>query len=148
MCIRDRTSASGAGTMTIKDASGSTVTLTPNGAIYGQTSANVGNAADCAGGTTLLSSTCNNPKNNWVYYDFPNDCSAASPPQYTLLSGNTAVLTTGCGTTLYPTTISLAQACAAVTNAPSLSLAPSKTPSVTPSVSPSCLLYTSPSPRD
>ncbi|GFH53589.1 hypothetical protein CTEN210_10065 [Chaetoceros tenuissimus] len=139
------TAASGAGTMTINDASGTTVTLTPNGAIYGQTSETVGNAADCAGGTTLLSSTCNREENNWVYYDFPNDCSAASPPQYTLLSGNTQVLETGCGTTLYPTTISLAQACAAVTNAPSLSLAPSKAPSVTPSVSPSAFPSAQPS---
>ena len=56
----------------------------------------------CVGSTELIS-TCNNPKYNWVYYEFDTFCN--KQVKYTFLSGNTAVLTEGCWN-LYPATIS------------------------------------------
>ena len=81
-------SASDAGTMTIRDVNGSSQTLYPNGILNNQSSSSIGAAADCVNGISTQSSTCNDSRsgtNNWVYYDFANDCSLATPPQYTCL---------------------------------------------------------------
>ena len=43
---------------------------------------------------------CNNGNDDWVYFDYSTSCDRAV--QYTLLAGNTCVLTDGCGGNLYP----------------------------------------------
>lgn len=116
----DLSSASEAGTMDLIDPAGDTIELAPDGHINNQSSTSIGQAADCVDGTSFESSTCSDPYQDWVYYDFPNDCGLASPPEYTLVLGNTVYLREGC-TNLYPTTISLALACTVVTTSPSVS---------------------------
>lgn len=91
-----------AGTMTIQEGS-TQVTKIPDGVLNNYDDTRTDQDWDCLGGVGAIPAvvtTCNNPQNNWVYYRYPLQCGA--PVTYTLLSGNTAVLTSGCGNTLYP----------------------------------------------
>merc|ERR1719221_2436229 len=84
----------------------------------------------CADGfSTDLITTCSSDDhhNDWAVYEFTvGSCSTTS--SFTLLSGNTVVLTEACGN-LYPATISGSVACP-TTNSPTPS--PTATPSPTP----------------
>lgn len=98
-------SASSAGTMTIQDNSnGGTLTKVPDGL---ENDVEWQNLSGCSGGS---SPTPNNfcssyvsRYDDFVYYDFPTGCNV--PTSYTLLSGNTVVLTESCST-LYPAQMS------------------------------------------
>merc|ERR1719442_175004 len=84
----------------------------------------------CAAGfSTDLITTCSSDDhhNDWAVYEFTvGSCSTSS--SFTLVSGNTVVLTEACGN-LYPATISGTVACP-TTNSPTPS--PTATPSPTP----------------
>lgn len=126
---------SDAGTMNIRnDNTNEVFELTPNGIINNHDKSNLTDVGDCQGVETFVATTCPfiNDDDDWAYFDF--DVSCENPPQYSLLAGNTIILTEGC-TDLYPASISLSTACE-VTNSPSLSASPSVT-SPTKSPSPS-----------
>lgn len=92
-----------AGTMTIQQnhlAGSPTTTLFPSGTVNNLLP---GSLPGCITGTAdTLVTTCSQAYNDWVWYDFPVTCN--QPVSYTLLAGNTVVLTEGCGA-LYPATI-------------------------------------------
>uniref|UniRef100_A0A7S3Q1U2 HYR domain-containing protein n=1 Tax=Chaetoceros debilis TaxID=122233 RepID=A0A7S3Q1U2_9STRA len=99
---------SGAGTMLIRDnlAPGTPSTeVTADGFVRDIDS---GSLPGCGTPSTeTLVAACNkivNPQDNWVYFDYPISCNV--PVDVTLLQGTTVILETGCGTTLYPATIS------------------------------------------
>ena len=109
-------SGSTAGTLSIRDNnSGVTTALIPNGVFNNVASdASLASLGNCQGDSTVLSTTCNQNYNDWVYFDFPTGCGTL--PTYTLLQGNTVVLTEACSS-LYPATISLSDACEGVPRA-------------------------------
>lgn len=133
----DFSSPSSAGTMDIQDVNTRvTSTLYPTGVINNQVNTNLVTVGDCQGQETFLAGACpDKPYNDWVYFDFDANC--VTPPIYKLLQGNTVNLEAATGCSLYPTTITLATACAVVTDSPSVSVAPSTTPSYVPSSVPS-----------
>ena len=144
----DLTTTASTGTMTIQNDQTSMVTTqSPDGLINNVEGGALGSG--CRGGTTTVSSRCNDPNDDWVIYDFPLTCDQLS--SYTLVSGNTLVLEEGCGN-LYPTVIAGNFACTAPISAPSTpfsslspSFVPSSSPSFVPSLSPSLAPSLSPS---
>lgn len=126
---------SDAGKMNIRnDNTNEVYELTPDGVINNHDKTNLTDVGDCQGVETFLATTCPtiNDDDDWAYFDFNVSCE--NPPQYSLLAGNTIILTEGCAD-LYPASISLSTACE-VSNSPSLSSSPSVT-SPTKSPSPS-----------
>ena len=121
-----------AGTMTIRknhiDGTPSQ-TLYPKGVI---TNKAAGSLPGCPTGDILVTTCGSLPGtsgNDWVYYDFDVTCITAV--DYTLLSGNTVVLTEGC-TNLYPANIQAA----AGECAPTATATPTSTPTATPTATP------------
>ena len=122
-------SLASAGTMTIRQnhlSGAPQVTLNPIGL---SSNTAPGDLPSCNLNGDILVASCNRVENNWVYYDFAVTCS--SPLDYTLMSGNTYVLTEGCGN-LHPARI----LAAAGECAPTATATPTPTPTVTPTATP------------
>ena len=141
-----------AGTMTIRknhiDGTPSQ-TLYPKGVI---TNKAAGSLPGCPTGDILVTTCGSLPGtsgNDWVYYDFDVTCITAV--DYTLLSGNTVVLTEGC-TNLYPANIRAAAgdctpaATATPTSRPTATptATPTSTPTATPTATPTSALPATP----
>jgi len=125
--------AQAAGTMNIQnDITGEMSTLFPTGIVNNVDITNGGVLPGCA--ETTLVNTCNNPNpyDDWVYYDFPYECTGEV--SYTLILGNTVVLQEGCNE-LYPATIHPYAHCENVPT-PSPTSAPTTAPTTSPTTSP------------
>merc|ERR1719168_33634 len=137
----DGQTTSGAGTMDLSTPSG-TVTRSADYMLLNKGVSYLDGL--CADGfSTDLISTCSGQdyRDDWAVYEFTvGSCSTSS--SFTLLSGNTVVLTEACSN-LYPATISGTVACP-TTNSPTPS--PTATPSPTPSPTPFPTSYPTPDP--